>query len=61
MNDESQEYTTRTTMDVEGVLEGPATHLCLVSIACRSYEKKPDFAGPPWLSTGPNILQGSKP
>jgi hypothetical protein len=27
--------------------EGPATHLCLVSIACRSYEKKPDFAGPP--------------
>ncbi len=27
--------------------EGPATHLRLVSIACRSYETKPDFAGPP--------------
>jgi hypothetical protein len=29
--------------------EGPAAHLCLVSIVCRSYEKKPDFAGPPKL------------
>jgi hypothetical protein len=28
-------------------LEGPATHFRLVSIACRSYETKPDFAGPP--------------
>ncbi len=28
-------------------MEGPATHLCLVSIVCRSYERKPDFAGPP--------------
>jgi hypothetical protein len=28
-------------------LEGPATHLRLVSIACRSYETKTDFAGPP--------------
>ncbi len=27
-------------------MEGPATHLRLVSIACRSYETKPDFAGP---------------
>jgi hypothetical protein len=36
--------------------QGPATHLCLVSIACRSYEKKPDFAGHPrpfsWYSIG---------
>ena len=29
-------------------LEGPATHLCLVSLVCRSYETKPDFAGNPW-------------
>ncbi len=27
--------------------EGPATHLCMVLLVCRSYEKKPDFAGPP--------------
>jgi hypothetical protein len=27
--------------------EGLAADLCLVSIVCRSYEKKPDFAGPP--------------
>lgn len=27
--------------------EGPATHLYLVLIACRSYEKKRDFTGPP--------------
>ena len=31
-------------------LEGPATHLCLVLIACRSYEKKRHFTGPPWRS-----------
>ena len=29
------------------VLEGPAMHLCLVLIACRSYEKKRHFTGPP--------------
>jgi hypothetical protein len=29
--------------------EGPATHLCLVLLVCRSYETKPDFAGPPRL------------
>jgi hypothetical protein len=28
-------------------LEGPATHLCLVLLVCRTYEKKTDFAGPP--------------
>jgi hypothetical protein len=27
--------------------EGPATHLSLVFIACRRYETKHDFAGPP--------------
>jgi hypothetical protein len=27
--------------------EGPATHLCLVLMACRSYEKKRHFTGPP--------------
>jgi hypothetical protein len=27
--------------------EGPATHLGLVFIACRRYETKHDFAGPP--------------
>jgi hypothetical protein len=27
--------------------EGPATHLFLVLFECRSYETKPDFAGPP--------------
>ncbi len=27
--------------------EGPAMHLCLVYIVCRSYEKKLDFAGAP--------------
>jgi hypothetical protein len=26
---------------------GPATHLCLGLLECRSYEKKPAFAGPP--------------
>ena len=26
--------------------EGPATHLCLVLLVCRRYEKKPDFDGP---------------
>jgi hypothetical protein len=31
------------------MLEGPAAHLCVVSIVCRSYEKKPDYAGPPWF------------
>jgi hypothetical protein len=37
-------------------LEGPATHLCLVYIACRSYEKKRHFTGPPWhLMTWPNL------
>ena len=40
---------------VEKAQEGPATHLRLVSITCRSYETKPDFAGPPrtfciWLN-----------
>jgi hypothetical protein len=25
-------------------LEGPATHLCQVSIVCRSYKKKPDLS-----------------
>jgi hypothetical protein len=29
------------------LLEGPATHLCLVLILCRSYEKKRHFTGPP--------------
>jgi hypothetical protein len=29
-------------------MEGPATHLFLVLFVCRSYETKPDFAGPPW-------------
>jgi hypothetical protein len=29
-------------------LEGPAMHLCLVLLVCRSYETKPDFAGPPY-------------
>ncbi len=32
--------------------KGPATHLCLVSIACRSYEEKPDVAGPPRGTVG---------
>ena len=49
-------------------LEGPATHLCLVLFVSRSYEKKPDFAGPPrWsltynkrYSTGTVILQYSQ-
>ena len=27
--------------------EGPATHVSLVFIACRSYETEHDFAGPP--------------
>ena len=27
---------------------GPATHLYLVYILCRSYTNKSDFAGPPW-------------
>ena len=26
--------------------EGPATHLCLVLLVCRSYETKHDFVGP---------------
>jgi hypothetical protein len=29
-------------------LEGPATHLALVFIACRRYKTKRDFAGSPW-------------
>ncbi len=29
-------------------VEGPATHLSLVFIACRRYETKHDFAGPTW-------------
>jgi hypothetical protein len=28
-------------------LEGPGTHLSLVLIACRSYQKKRHFTGPP--------------
>ena len=40
-------------------LEGPATHLFLVLLECRSHEKKPDFAGPPrWLENRvPAVLQ----
>jgi hypothetical protein len=34
------------------VLEGPATHLSLVFIACRRYETKHDFAGPPRTRCG---------
>jgi hypothetical protein len=30
-----------------GIREGPATHLCLVLFVSRSYEKKPENAGPP--------------
>ena len=30
--------------------EGPATHLCPVLFVCRSYEKKPENAGPPSMS-----------
>ncbi len=37
-------------------LEGPAAHLCLVSIVCRSYEKKPDFTGPPWRESWGHVL-----
>jgi hypothetical protein len=32
--------------NVRNPLEGPATHLRLVLNVCRSYETKPDFAGP---------------
>jgi hypothetical protein len=28
-------------------VEGPATHLSLVIIVCREYEKRTDFVGPP--------------
>ena len=38
--------------------EGPAAHRCLVSIVCRSYEKKHDFAGPPrQVSTSTIVVQ----
>ncbi len=40
-------------------LEGPAAHLCIVSIVCRSYEKKPDFVGPPCLDTFRVRVHGS--
>lgn len=37
-------------------LKGPAKHLCLVLLACRSYEKNRGFTGPLWYSRCP-VLQ----
>jgi hypothetical protein len=39
-------------------LEGPAMHLCLVLLVCRSYEKKPDFAGLPGVTLHHSELNG---